>query len=121
LARFWNNVIQSLQTFNTTTMSTQKIFAGALTGLVAGVALGMLTAPAKGSETRQKLADSADNLRSKARHLVGMAEDELDELKSVFQNKIEGLSDDLRERVLKLIAAGKATHRRSKKPEAWDY
>ncbi len=34
-------------------MSAQKILIGALSGLVAGVAIGVLVAPAEGSETRR--------------------------------------------------------------------
>ena len=46
-------------------MSAQKLLIGVLSGLVAGVAIGMLTAPAKGSETRQKISDSAEELKKK--------------------------------------------------------
>lgn len=88
-------------------MNAQKILIGVLSGLVAGVAIGVLTAPAKGSETRQKIADSADELKRKLRRLRGQAADELDELKSVFENEVEGLKDDVRERVLKLIETSK--------------
>ncbi len=95
-------------------MSSQKVFAGALTGLVAGVALGMLTAPAKGSETRQRIADSADTVKSKFRRLAGVADEELDELKTVFQNQVEGISDDVRQRVLRLINAGKSGYQNIK-------
>ncbi|QEC66297.1 YtxH domain-containing protein [Panacibacter ginsenosidivorans] len=91
-------------------MSAQKILIGALSGLVAGVAIGLLTAPAKGSETRQKISDSADELKRKLRRLRGQAADELDELKSVFETEVEGLKDDVREKVLKLIEASKKSY-----------
>jgi gas vesicle protein len=91
-------------------MSAQKMLIGVLSGLVAGVAIGLLTAPAKGSETRQKISDSADELKRKLRRLRGQAADELDELKSVFETEVEGLKDDVREKVLKLIETSKKGH-----------
>ena len=56
-------------------MKTQNLLIGALAGLVAGVAIGLLMAPASGSETRQKLVDGAgtlgDNLKQRYRKLTG--------------------------------------------------
>ena len=91
-------------------MSAQKLLIGVLSGLVAGVAIGVLTAPAKGSETRQKISDSADELKRKLRRLRGQAADELDELKSVFESEVDGLKDDVREKVLKLIESSKKSY-----------
>ena len=88
-------------------MSAQKILIGVLSALVAGVAIGVLIAPAKGSETRKKISDSAEELKRKLRRLRGQAADELDELKSVLETEAGGLKDDVRERVLKLIEASK--------------
>ena len=88
-------------------MSAQKIIVGALAGLVAGVAIGVLTAPAEGRETRQRIADTADNLKKKLRHLRGVTVDELDELKDIFEKETEGLKEDVRTRVLELIKAAK--------------
>jgi len=88
-------------------MSAKNVLIGALAGLVAGVAIGVLTAPAEGRETRQRIADSADNLKKKLRQLRGMTVDELDELKDIFEKETEGLRDDVRSRVLELIKAAK--------------
>lgn len=88
-------------------MSAQKLLIGVLSGLVAGVAIGMLTAPAKGSETRQKISDSAEELKRKIRRLRGQAVDELDELKSLIETEVDGLKGDVRDKVLKLIDASK--------------
>ena len=90
-------------------MSTQKVMLGTLTGVLAGVAIGLLVAPASGSETRQKLADSAASLRKRWNKMMGHTADELDELKEVFEQEISGLKDDVRERVLQLINATKAS------------
>jgi len=88
-------------------MSAKNVLIGALAGLVAGVAIGVLTAPAEGRETRQRIADTADNLKKKLRHLRGLTVDELDELKEIFEKETEGLKDDVRSRVLDLIKAAK--------------
>ena len=88
-------------------MDAQKIFVGALTGLAAGVALGVLFAPAEGSETRQRISDTADTLKRKLRRLRGITSDELDELKDIFEKETDGLKDDVRTRVLTLIRTAK--------------
>jgi gas vesicle protein len=88
-------------------MSIQKVLVGAFSGLVAGVAIGVLMAPAEGSETRQKIADTADSFKKKLRKLRGITSDELDELTDIFEKETDGLKDDVRRRVLELIQAAK--------------
>lgn len=65
-------------------MSAQRVLIAALSGFVAGVAVGLIVAPASGSEIRQRIADSAsdlaDGVKDKLRNLKGNAEDELDDL-----------------------------------------
>lgn len=95
-------------------MSVQKVLIGALSGVVAGVAIGLLVAPAKGSETRTKIADSADQFKRKFRRFKGQADAELDELKEIFESEIDGLKGDVRERVLKLIEASKTSYKHLK-------
>ena len=88
-------------------MDAQKVMIGALSVLVAGVAIGILVAPAEGKETRQRIADTTDSLKRKLRQLRGVTADELDELKDIFEKETEGLRDDVRARVLNLIRAAK--------------
>ena len=88
-------------------MNAQKVLIGALSGLVAGVAIGILVAPAEGKETRQRISDTADNLKRKLRQLRGVTMDELDELKDIVERESAGLRDDVRTRVLTLIKAAK--------------
>ncbi|BAV05753.1 Gas vesicle protein [Filimonas lacunae] len=95
-------------------MSVQKILVGALSGVVAGVAIGLLVAPASGKETRGKIAEGADNLKRRIRRFRGSADAELDELKEIFENEIDGLKGDVRERVLKLIEASKNSYQNIK-------
>lgn len=65
-------------------MSAQRILVAALSGFVAGVAVGLMVAPSSGSELRQRIADSANDLaggvKDKIRNLRSKAEEELDDL-----------------------------------------
>lgn len=65
-------------------MSAQRILVAALSGFVAGVAVGLMVAPASGSEIRQRIADSASDLaggiKDKIRNMRGKVEEELDDL-----------------------------------------
>lgn len=89
-------------------MSTEKIIIGTVAGLVTGIAVGLIAGSSFGDETRQKIADSAENLKNKFRRFTGTAGNELDELKEIFEKEIDGLGDDVRERVLKIIEASKS-------------
>jgi len=88
-------------------MSAQKLLIGTLSGLVAGVAIGLLVAPASGSDTRQKIADTADDIKRRIRRFRGYTAQELDELVDIFENEAEGLKDDVRERALHLLRSAK--------------
>lgn len=81
----------------------QKLFIAMLAGVIAGI----LIAPAKGSETRQKLSESADQLRNKLRRIRGATNEELDELHAVFEHEISGLREDIRQKILRLIEVSK--------------
>jgi len=84
-------------------MSLQRLFTATLSGIV----IGLLIAPAKGSETRKKLADSVDNIKDKIRRIRGTTNEELEELHQVFEHEISGLREDIREKVLRLIEVSK--------------
>ena len=65
-------------------MSAQKLLIATLSGFVAGVAVGLLVAPASGSELRQRIADSATdlagNVKDKIRNFRNKAEEDLNDL-----------------------------------------
>jgi len=65
-------------------MSAQRVLVAGLTGFVAGVAVGLMIAPASGNEIRQRISDSANDLaggiKDKIRNLRGKAEEELDDV-----------------------------------------
>lgn len=87
--------------------TTNKIIVGALSGMAAGIAIGILTAPDSGKETREKLARQAAKMRKTLNKWRGRTEDELEELEALFREQIDGLKDEVREKVLHLIEARK--------------
>ena len=64
-------------------MSAQRLLVATLSGFVAGVAVGLMVAPASGSEIRQRISESANDLaggiKDKVRNLRGKAEEKLDD------------------------------------------
>jgi len=80
-------------------MSASKFLAGAITGLVAG----LLLAPDKGENTRQRIADAAEKWRDKLNHMAGNMSIGLDDLRDFLEQDIAGLSEDVRNRILTII------------------
>ena len=85
-------------------MSLQRMMVATLTGVV----IGILIAPAKGSETRQKISDSADNFKSKFKRIKNATREELDELRGELETQATGLKEDVRQKLLNLIRAARA-------------
>ncbi len=91
-------------------MSAKQILIGSISGIVAGAVVGLLLAPQSGKETRQKIADSAEDLKKKLKKFKNKSLSELDKLQDVFGKQVEGLSDDVREKVLGLIQESKDSY-----------
>lgn len=70
-----------------------KVLAAMLAGLAAGVAIGILFAPDKGSETRDKLTDSLKNLGDS---IKDRAADEIDNLSEFKDKVVEGIKSKLK-------------------------
>ncbi|MBC7720457.1 MAG: YtxH domain-containing protein [Pedobacter sp.] len=66
-------------------MSLVKIIVAASAGLAAGVVIGLLAAPMSGAETRQKIADGAEELKKKILNLKGEAEGKFNDYKDAFE------------------------------------
>ena len=78
-----------------------KVFAALLVGLAAGAALGILFAPDKGNETRDKLAESLKNLGDSIKETASKEIDSLLELKNkvvdTIKTKINGVEQEFQD------------------------
>lgn len=80
-----------------------KVLVGLLVGLAAGAALGLLFAPEKGSDTRDKLSESlkdlGDSIKDKAaeeiNNLASLKDKVVDSLKSKLRDKEEEYSSEV--------------------------
>ena len=80
-------------------MNTSKFLAGALVGLIAG----LLIAPEKGEDLREDIAESAENLKKKLYKLASKAGNELGDLRDMLSKEVDGLGDDVRQRMLTIL------------------
>jgi gas vesicle protein len=80
-----------------------KVLIGLLAGLAAGTALGLLFAPEKGTETRdrlsQSLKDLGDSIKDKAadeiNNLANLKDKVVSSVKTKFQNAEDEFADDV--------------------------
>lgn len=75
-----------------------KFLAGAIVGFVAGV----LLAPEKGETTRDNLAFTASRWKQRLNRLAGRRG--IDELRSFLNRNIDGVTEDVRTRMLTILS-----------------
>lgn len=68
-------------------MKNNNVLLGILGGVTVGAALGILFAPAKGSETRKKIADKGNDLKDNFK-------DSLSKLTDKISKSVEGFKDE---------------------------
>ncbi len=75
-----------------------KILAAMLAGLAAGAAIGILFAPEKGSETRDKLNDSlknlGDSIKDRAADEIGNLSEFKDKVVESIKTKLKGAEEE---------------------------
>ena len=96
-------------------MSTKALIVTGISCIATGVLVGILTAPASGKETRKKISDKADDLTKKFNKLKSKGMSDLSELKEIFETEVDGLKEDVRERILHLIEAASGKVEEEKK------
>lgn len=84
-------------------MDNGKIVTALLAGLAAGAVLGILFAPEKGSETRDKLNDSladlGDAIKERAEEQINQLSDFKDKILSAINAKVAHAEDILEEEI----------------------
>lgn len=74
-----------------------------LLGAAAGMVVGLLIAPEKGEDLREELADSAGKWKGKLGKLIGRANGSLEDLKSFLDKNIDGLTDDVKRKIIAIL------------------
>ncbi|PBQ30470.1 hypothetical protein CNR22_01370 [Sphingobacteriaceae bacterium] len=78
-------------------MNNSKSFFGTvMLGVAAGIAIGILIAPDKGSETRRKLIGGAQDLADDLKEKIQEGTDKFNEMKEMVQGRM----DEMKERAL---------------------
>lgn len=79
-------------------------------GISLGVFIGLLIAPRKGSETREKLAHCATDLKYKINEMMGKEYTDLDELKLLVADEFAIIDQASRLKLLSVIDKVKKTY-----------
>jgi gas vesicle protein len=73
-------------------MKSENFITGVFIGAIAGLAAGILLAPDKGSETRQKIIDKGEDLAGKVKNKVSGYVDDAEKMLNKAGNKTEDWS-----------------------------
>lgn len=89
-------------------------------GVITGVAVGLLTAPARGATLRHKISDSASAWKHRINSLLGRGESDLDELKEMLQDTNTELDAALRMKLITLVDRSKKHYERMREAQDED-
>ena len=76
-------------------MKAGKILLGILSGAAAGAAVGLLFAPKKGTETRQRIADRSNEYMNGAKNKYNDVADNLSHRYDTVKSKVRGKSKQM--------------------------
>lgn len=79
-------------------------------GIMLGTIIGLLTAPAKGSVTREKLSETAGYWKFKINELLGMSQSDLDELQATLEDRTTEITEDMRQRLISVVKKTKRNY-----------
>ena len=74
-------------------MTTTKVLLGILGAAAAGLVVGMLIAPEKGSDLRKNLKQTADDWVDELSNWVGKGKEYIDEVRNRASEEIDSLAD----------------------------
>lgn len=75
-------------------MKATKLLLGVLGAAAAGVAIGLLIAPDKGSETRKKISKKTEDWKNQMTSLIETGKEYLNDLKGTFGKEADDLKDE---------------------------
>lgn len=78
--------------------NTTKIVLGVMGAAAVGVALGMLLAPEKGSETRKKIGDSVKDMADQLSDFFAAGKEELNNIRNRVYSEAESEASSVQER-----------------------
>lgn len=74
-----------------------------LTGALCGLVVGLLIAPDKGENLRNEITDTAEKWRDRLNQMIGRAGANVDDLRALLDQHVDGLSDDVKHRILTIL------------------
>jgi gas vesicle protein len=78
--------------------NSSKVLIALTAGVAVGGILGLLFAPAKGSETREKIADKAGDLADSVKERMAQGKDKLSGLKSDLEDQLDKVNQKIKEK-----------------------
>jgi len=97
-AQLFNSRVKQFNNLKKYIMSdTGKILSALVLGAAAGAVLGLLFAPSKGSELRQKIADNTNDIIDELNDKINQGKDMIADLKSKASSKVNDLKDKAEE------------------------